>query len=305
MNNKAAVRFLIVSDTHGLDLPDLETQSRLPKADVFLHCGDLTENGTLKEFQKAIDWLAGVDAELKLVIAGNHDLDLDKDFVAVHSGGELRHEKAICLWESARQQGVVYLEEGTHTFTLRNGTSFAIFASPYQPLFDSVTAFKYPQLHDRFNPMDQGQPDAIYVGTKTSIIPSGVEIVMTHGPAKSILDQLGDGRSRGCQNLMQAIARTKPLLHCFGHIHDAHGAYRIRWQENKSTAEELAIAGSHSYIAEPILDSEKTNRGYGIFPISDEPVIVPQEETLVVNASIGNERGKRVHSPWLVELQLP
>lgn len=49
-----------------------------PKVDVFIHCGDLTQYGGLPSFQRAIDNIKAVDAELKFIIAGNHDVDIDQ-----------------------------------------------------------------------------------------------------------------------------------------------------------------------------------------------------------------------------------
>jgi 3',5'-cyclic AMP phosphodiesterase CpdA len=51
-----------------------------PKADVLLHSGDLTNVGTVEENRVALNLLASIPAELKLVIAGNHDLTLDKEY---------------------------------------------------------------------------------------------------------------------------------------------------------------------------------------------------------------------------------
>lgn len=66
--------FLIISDTHGESMPNLAS---LPPVDVAIHCGDLTEESTLAEFDSALDLLRSIKADLKLVIAGNHDLSMD------------------------------------------------------------------------------------------------------------------------------------------------------------------------------------------------------------------------------------
>jgi Icc-related predicted phosphoesterase len=56
---------------------------------------------------------------------------------------------------------------------------------------------------------------------------------MTHGPPHSILDQV-DGQNLGCPNLLHAVSRTKPLMHCFGHIHEGHGANIVIWTPDGS-----------------------------------------------------------------------
>lgn len=77
-----SIRFLVISDTHDFEFG---TDSRafalpVPKADVVLHCGDLTNVGGSSSFKIALKMLGAIDAVKKLVIAGNHDLDLDKEY---------------------------------------------------------------------------------------------------------------------------------------------------------------------------------------------------------------------------------
>jgi 3',5'-cyclic AMP phosphodiesterase CpdA len=49
----------------------------IPKADVVLHCGDITENGIPEDYERAVRMLGSIEAELRLVIPSNHDLSLD------------------------------------------------------------------------------------------------------------------------------------------------------------------------------------------------------------------------------------
>jgi predicted phosphodiesterase len=74
-------RFMIISDTHNFEFGKAERYDGpfvqpTPRCDV-LHCGDLTMTGGISDYKKSIRMLASIDAELKLVIAGNHDRDLD------------------------------------------------------------------------------------------------------------------------------------------------------------------------------------------------------------------------------------
>ncbi|CAI7630287.1 unnamed protein product [Penicillium glandicola] len=68
-------RFLVFSDTHGLDCPP-EFVSR-QYADVAIHCGDLTTESKIDEYKASIRFLRAVNAPLKLAIAGNHDFTMD------------------------------------------------------------------------------------------------------------------------------------------------------------------------------------------------------------------------------------
>jgi len=132
-------RFLVLSDTHNAkpsDASGVAFCSPLPKADVLLHCGDLTMVGHLHEYDAALAMLSSIDAELKLVIAGNHDISLDDEYYA--RKGHYMHrlkepdvqlpKRARDLWtgERAARAGVTYLDEGVHSFTLKSGARLRV-----------------------------------------------------------------------------------------------------------------------------------------------------------------------------------
>lgn len=144
-------RFLVLSDTHASDPAQNGSNNGapyrppLPKADVLLHCGDLTMLGHLNEYEATMTMLESIDAELKLVIAGNHDISLDETYytrMGERMQGKRRWDadmprKARQMWlgERAQRAGVTYLEEGHYNFTLKNGGLLRVYASPYQPEF--------------------------------------------------------------------------------------------------------------------------------------------------------------------------
>ena len=132
-------RFCILSDTHNqAPKPEISIEyayrQPLPTADVLLHAGDLTMTGRVMEYQQIIDMLAAADAELKIVIAGNHDITLDESFYK-SIGKDLYHhnrpenvDEVREMWtgSKARQAGIIYLEEGMRTFNLRNGAKLTV-----------------------------------------------------------------------------------------------------------------------------------------------------------------------------------
>ncbi|KAL8684787.1 MAG: hypothetical protein Q9224_006134, partial [Gallowayella concinna] len=194
-------KFLVLSDTHNFEFSDTSShplQLPTPKADVLLHCGDLTQVGGLSSFNKAINMIAKFDAELKLVIAGNHDLELDKLFWAAQRNDEgapedpQDHELAIkaMVGPLATDAGITFLNEGTHSFTLKNGAAFSIYVSPYTPAFCDW-AFAYEHHEDRFNEPHQTAKGITSIAT--SPILDHTDIVMTHGPPKGILDWSSQG----------------------------------------------------------------------------------------------------------------
>ena len=71
-------RFVCVSDTHNLS--PANGAFKLPKGDVLIHAGDLTNQGTASEILKTLNWIEVADFEAKIVIAGKSTrLDLIED----------------------------------------------------------------------------------------------------------------------------------------------------------------------------------------------------------------------------------
>lgn len=147
MARSIQTRFLIISDTHDIDITrctcaavasgsiNEHGHKPLPEVEVVLHCGDITENGGIENYRRSIEGLASIKAELKLVIAGNHDIDLDRVYYEQECGGKDENattDKAAALWRSklATDSGIVFLKEGTHQFELSTGATFKLYASP-------------------------------------------------------------------------------------------------------------------------------------------------------------------------------
>ena len=72
------MRILHLSDTHGL-----HHQIRdLPEADVIVHSGDISHNGTESEVLDFLNWFIGLPYPHKIFVTGNHDLCLwDAEFI--------------------------------------------------------------------------------------------------------------------------------------------------------------------------------------------------------------------------------
>eukprot|EP01105_Mastigella_eilhardi_P020398 TRINITY_DN4855_c0_g1_i2.p2 TRINITY_DN4855_c0_g1~~TRINITY_DN4855_c0_g1_i2.p2 ORF type:complete len:102 (-),score=31.31 TRINITY_DN4855_c0_g1_i2:16-321(-) len=59
-------------------------------------------------------------------------------------------------------------------------------------------------------------------------IPGDTDVLLTHGPPYDILDRTERGHNVGCNALRTWITtnqqtKGKPLVHVFGHVHEAHG----------------------------------------------------------------------------------
>lgn len=242
--------------------------------------------GGLSNYRKALDHLSNFDAELKLVIAGNHDVSLDPKWWAENLDEEFGEDpeepaKAMQLFDDAKQRDVHLLGEGLHTFTLRDGRSFTVFASPFTPDFGGY-AFSYSRRDE--NHFNEGP----------SFIPDGVDIVMTHGPplattppsyfsAAYYLDLSYRGEHCGCPKLFNAIVRSRPKLHCFGHIHEGHGVQSLVWSPG--------VDGGGPEFEELVKD---TSLIHG----------TEEGKTLLVNAAIMGHGDQPGNEPWVVDVEL-
>ena len=315
-SDSVKTRFFILSDTHGMEFGEEEMCSQY--ADVAIHCGDLTEESKLEEYRATLRLLMDVQAPLKLVIAGNHDFTLDipvfrekfalarpaldPDLVRKVYGdfGEARQ-----LFEEARSAGIIFLEEGNHHFTLQNGAALSVYASPYTPSLGDWGFQYHPNQRHSFE------------------IPKGVDLVITHGPSKGIMDYTHAKQRAGCPDLFGAIARARPRIHCFGHIHEGWGAKMVTWREqltekpshftdidnDRSTVIEKLSGFEHSKFDTPESKEEKSRKEHHYrqqrcYPIPQCPIEYGAQ-TLFINAAIQGTEEKPLQLPWLVELELP
>ncbi|KAF4419131.1 hypothetical protein F53441_14444, partial [Fusarium austroafricanum] len=223
-------RFLVISDTHGEEFPYIKRPS--DSVDVVIHCGDLTQDSRLEEFHTAVRLLKALKAPLKLVIAGNRDFSLNASLIKRYASfGQARQ-----VFDDAASDGVLFLDEGIHHFDLANGAHLTVYASPYTP-FRSAWGFQYDRQ----------------VGHNWDII-QPVDIAITHGPPKGILDMTYSWKRIGCPGLFEAIAKAKPPMHCFGHVHESWGAKLIKWQDPmpELPLHSTAIKGEESLVIETL-----------------------------------------------------
>ena len=318
-------RFLIMSDTHGQDfLPIRQPQQHV---DVAIHCGDLTEGSKLDEFRSTINLLKAINAPLKLVIAGNHDFTLDTPTFkqkVLHAGQPLEVEEvrkaygdygeARRLFTEAEKDGIHFLEEGTYQFVLASGAMLKVFASPYTPsLGDWGFQYRRTEPHE-------------------FVIPADVHLAITHGPPRGIMDYTESNQRAGCPGLFAAIARSRPRLHCFGHIHESWGAKLVTWK-NRTLVSDLPSHFTHidndrsvvieklsglqlSKIDDPEVREEKERKGeryaserccstsHSAENSTAHP-LRPGSQTLFVNAALEGSDGRLSQFPWLVEIDLP
>ena len=178
------MKIIFISDTHGQhDFLDL------PEGDMIIHAGDVSSRGTRHEIAQFLAWFKKLGYRYKIFIAGNHDF-----FFELAEFDDIKVQIP---------ENVVYLNDSGVKVEGLN-----IWGSPIQPWFNNWA----------FN-RQRGKEIKEYWDK----IPQNLDILITHGPPKGILDMTHRGESVGCEDLYDAILQVEPKVHVFGHIHEAYG----------------------------------------------------------------------------------
>ena len=184
------MRIWHISDTHNYH--DL---LNVPKdIDMVIHSGDCSNPrdpyNNEPEVRNFIDWYSKLDIPTKIYVAGNHDSSIEKKLVST---------------SDFYTNGIIYLEDD---FIHIDGLK--IHGSPMTPNFGNWSFMKSRDKLDKH---------------WSRSIDDDVDILITHGPPKGILD-ISEDRNRnlencGCNALKRhIITRIKPKLMLFGHIHN-------------------------------------------------------------------------------------
>lgn len=168
------------------DTHGLHAQLQLPDGDLLVCTGDFSRRGRRAEVVEFNRWLGTLPHRHKVIIAGNHDFLLEED------------SSARSLFDHA-----IYLQD-----TECQIEGIRIYGSPWQPRF-----FDWA-----FN-LDRGEP----LRRVWAQIPSGIDLLLTHGPPHGVLDVTSRGLRVGCEELSRALLRIRPRAHIFGHIHESYG----------------------------------------------------------------------------------
>jgi Icc-related predicted phosphoesterase len=172
---------------------------KLPGGDALIIAGDCTGVDTASQWRAFGRWLGKQAYAEIILVAGNHD-------------GLLYENKDLAL--SFMPPNLTYLEDW-QTW-LANGIS--IYGTPWTPRFN-----------DWYFMADRGDE----MRKKLDSIPTGIDILVSHGPPYGILDQINKGTdeepkmvSQGCRDLIVKINQIKPKINLFGHLHE-NGSKRI------------------------------------------------------------------------------
>ncbi len=226
MTSSSGLRIICISDTHSL-IPSKD----IPDGDILIHAGDFSNVGHLSDLEKFHEYMDQMPHQYKFFIAGNHDITIHKDYYTSNNPSPRKFHRQLfsrpdfnpreysdsCI-AAVKQPGkgngaMVYLEDEAFEISPTNGPVIKIYGSPWQPEFCDW-AFNLPIGPE--------------LASKWKAIPDNVDILITHGPPKGILDMAENGYLCGCPHLRhEVLTRVQPRLHVFGHIHEAYGIHKI------------------------------------------------------------------------------
>jgi Icc-related predicted phosphoesterase len=188
------MRITFISDTHT---KHEKLNGFLPGGDLLIHAGDLTSRGYVHEIENFAKWYDKIDNyDSKVFICGNHDFGFQDD-----------HEKVKGLLTGHKT--IDYLQDDWMGVGEDLDTMVKIWGSPWQPEFHNW-AFNLPRGEKLME--------------KWNLIPTDVDILVTHGPAHGKLDYVPyDALNVGCEDLLAKIQEVKPKIHVCGHIHEGYG----------------------------------------------------------------------------------
>ena len=185
------MKIVAISDTHGQHDHVIFKE----KADVLVFAGDWTRGRDvdLQETDKFLKWLDKQPFEYKVIIAGNHEMQVEAD--------------PIGFRELLKTYNITYLEDESVTI---KGVKF--YGSPYSNEFCNW-AF-------------MGSEEKLKDVYKN--IPNDTNVLITHGPAYRCFDKVrhpyGGDNHVGSKVVRDRKASLKHLqLHICGHIHESGG----------------------------------------------------------------------------------
>jgi calcineurin-like phosphoesterase family protein len=188
----------------------------LPKGDVLIHAGDMSNKGGERDVTNFVHWFQNIDGfQYKIFIAGNHDFCFER-VNEPHHKGDYDWLHVLMYDENLSQSNVTYLEDD---FIEIESPEFSkpikIYGSPWQPEFYNW-AFNLPRMGEELN-------------EKWNNIPEDTDILITHGPPNGFGDLVNNWRQPnmnvGCELLRNKIEELNPTLNVFGHIHEGYGIY--------------------------------------------------------------------------------
>ncbi len=184
------MKIWFISDTHTR-----HAGLKVPDVDMVIHCGDESNHGNPwlneAESRNFFSWYRQLPIPHKIFVPGNHSTAIEQGLIRPENYPEVQ----FLIHQETKVEGIT------------------IFGSPYTPRF-----FDWAYMKAR------NKLDVVWAS-----IPDDIDILITHGPPKGILDLTKDIKTKelvqvGCSALRRHVdGRIKPRIHAFGHLHDEAG----------------------------------------------------------------------------------
>lgn len=181
------LRLVLIADTHAY-----HHELLLPPGDVLIAAGDVTQHGERAELDDFLSWFSAQPHPHKLLIAGNHDHALER----------LPDVSALLA-----SQGIIWLHERLVVIEEVRfwGASWVQMSADW--------AFSSPTGH--------------IARERWEKLPEGLDVLITHTPARGMGDRGHGGARYGCAALSERLEALEhpPRLHAFGHVHECGGLW--------------------------------------------------------------------------------
>lgn len=185
------MRCWLIADTHNH-----HSELQIPDGlDVIIHCGDESsrrnELRNEPEARAFFEWYSAIKVAVKIFVPGNHSTAVAQSLVTPEQYPYVR----FLIHEQTDIEGLV------------------VFGTPYTPHFSDWAYMR-----------EREELDIVWQS-----IPDNVDILITHGPPKGVMDVTRDRDTCdpihvGSNSLTRHVKqRIKPIVHSFGHIHDETG----------------------------------------------------------------------------------
>ena len=183
-------KIICVSDSHGCTqeiINGKKVDLQIPDGDVLIHAGDFSAQGTFDDVLYLNSFLGKLPHKRKYILAGNHDLAVEKDFNA----SQALLTNAILLTHHAFRIGDI-----------------PCFATSYQPFYKGW-AFNIKDDSERKRLFDQ--------------IPKDTVLLVSHAPPFGYLDKGFQDPHVGDRALLARIKELKHLRYVIsGHLHSSY-----------------------------------------------------------------------------------
>ena len=186
----------------------------LPKGDVLIHAGDISNKGGEKDVKDFIDWFQNLGGwDQKIFISGNHDYCFERINKPSYKG-DYKWLSHLMSQENLSQSDITYLEDSSFSIeTPEFDRPIKFYGSPWQPWFYDW-AFNLPRLGTKLQ-------------EKWNMIPEDTDVLITHSPPNGYGDLVNNWRQPnthvGCECLINRIGEINSLVNVFGHIHEGYG----------------------------------------------------------------------------------